>query len=206
MNDQFKEQITSLQKKIFELENEPKENDTKTNFDINELKQISEITIFYEMKKTETNVMRKKSKNENKDDEEENEEDEDFYDEDENIDEFIEKMKKLNHKKKDDNEEMNVYRKENRKMLARFEDALDENDELKDKMIKIEQLVTKKQNELFSSLKTYFKNMLSDFNITNNNKEKIISFMKLIQFSDEEMNYIISNNIKKNNLKFNIFK
>ena len=163
-----------------------------------------EIKVFYNEKKCDINFMRKKSKNEtNKDDEEESEEDEE-YDDNENEDEFLEKMKKLNKKRKDDNEEMKIYRKENRKMLIRLEDALDEIDELKQKIIKIEEVVTKKINDTYTSLKNYFNSIISDINISNNNKEKVISFMKFIQFSDDEINSIIFKS--KKNLKFNIFK
>ena len=188
MNDQYKEEMAILQKKIFELENTPNENDNKkTNFDINVLKKISEIQIFYEDKKT-AGPMRKKSRNENKDDEEENEEDEDFNDDDENEEEFLEKIKKLNHKKKGDNKEMIAYRKENRKLLARYEYSLDEIDELKEKMKKIEELISQSQN----NLKIQFQNILSFVTISNKGKGNVIQFMKSMQFSDEEINYLIS--------------
>ena len=114
-------------------------------------------------------------------------------------------MKKLNKKRKDDNEEMKMYRKENRKMLNRLEKALDEIDEFEQKMINIEEGITKKINEIYISLKKYFNSIISDINISNNNKNKVIYFMKLIQFSDDEINSIISSKSKKN-LKFNIFK
>ena len=219
MNEQFKEEITSLHKKIFELENSNKNyqnisinknseialiSNITHNFDMKKLRITPEIKVFYNEKKCDTNIMRKKSKNEtNKDDEEESEEDEE-YDDNENEDEFLEKMKKLNKKRKDDNEEMKMYRKENRKMLIRLEKALDEIDEFEQKMINIEEGITKKINDTYTSLKKYFNSIISDINISNNNKEKLISFMKLIQFSDDEINSIIFKS--KKNLKFNIFK
>ena len=219
MNEQFKEEITSLHKKIFELENSNKNyqnisinknseialiSNITHNFDMKKLCITPEIKVFYNEKKCDTNFMRRKSKNEtNKDDEEESEEDEE-YDDNENEDEFLEKMKKLNKKRKDDNEEMKMYRKENRKMLIRLEDALDEIDELNQKMIKIEEVIPQKINEIYTILKKYFNSIISDINISNNNIEKVISFMKLIQFSDDEINSIIFK--YKKNLKFNIFK
>ena len=131
----------------------------------------------------------KKISNEIKDDEEEDSED--YYD-DETDEEFNEKMKKINQKNPNDNEEMKLYKKENRKMLYRLEDALDENDELKQKMIKIEEIVTKKQNELYNSLKINFETLFGDFNLTNKNKDSLNYFLKLMNFSQEEINNLLS--------------
>ena len=72
-------------------------------------------------------------------------------------------------------------------------------------MHKIEELIAKKENELYSSLKKNFTNILSFLNITNNNKDFVIYFMRLMQFSDEEINSLISIGTKKN-LQFNFFK
>ena len=52
-------------------------------------------------------------------------------------------MKKLNEKNPNDNEQMKLYKKENRKMLYRLEDALAENDQLQKKLIKISTVVDK---------------------------------------------------------------
>ena len=156
-------------------------------------------------KKARNKLAEEKSKNEKKDDEEENEEDEDFYEDDENEEEFLEKMKNLNKKRKDDDSEMELYRKENRKMLARLEDALDDKDELTQKMKQIEELVAKQQNELYSSLKKYFSRILSDLNISNKNEENIKKFMKVMLFSEEDINSVISSKPKKN-FQFNTFK
>ena len=114
-------------------------------------------------------------------------------------------MIKLNKKRKDDHEEMKTDLRENRKLMARFEDALDEIDELKQKMNKIEETIAKKLNEIYSSLKKYFISFITDVSISNNNKENIICFLKLMQFSDDEINSIINRKSKKN-LQFNIFK
>ena len=100
---------------------------------------------------------------------------------------------------------MKIYRKENRKLIIRYEDALDKIEELKEKMVKIEEVVTKKDNELYSSLKKYFNIILSDFNITNKNEKNIMCFMNLIQFFDDGIIFIISFKFKKN-LQFNFFK
>ena len=122
---------------------------------------------------------------------EEEEDSEEYYD-DETDEEFNEKMKKINQKNPNDNEEMKLYKKENRKMLYRLEDALDENDELKRKMIKIEEIVTKKQNELYNSLRTNFEALIGDFNLTNKNRDSLGNFLKTMNYSQEEINSLLS--------------
>ena len=237
-NESYKEQINSLQKKLSEIENL---NETKKNniiikkeceliFINNKNKEIlnpnlnliekTEITLNISSSYN-SSASRKRSKNINNSIEEDSNEEEsnDFYDyENEENDEFIQKMKKINKKNKSDNEEMKKYRKENRKMLSKLEDSLDEIDELKEKMIKIEKVVSEKQGQLYNSLKKYFNRILTDFNynfnLNNENSENFIYFMKLMQFSDEEIKNIISQitsqNVNNNNLKkkipFNIFK
>ena len=186
MNEQYKEQIANLQKKIFEYETSTKESD---NLNEKNLKEISEIKICFEGNKLE-NKTNDGIKSE--DDDMEEEEEEISEDENKNIDEFLEKMKKLNHKRKNDNENMKAFRKENRKMINKFLDTLDENDELKEKMKKIEELMIKKDNELYSNLKKYFSNILQDLKITNKNRNIIISFMKLMQYSTNEINSLFS--------------
>ena len=136
-----------------------------------------------------TKKISKKISNEIKDEEEEDSED--YYD-DETDEEFNEKMKKINQKNPNDNEEMKLYKKENRKMLYRLEDALDENDELKRKMIKIEEIVTKKQNELYNSLRTNFEALIGDFNLTNKNRDSLGNFLKTMNYSQEEINSLLS--------------
>ena len=112
---------------------------------------------------------------------------------------------------------MKLYRKENRKMLYKLEDTLDEVDELNQKMIKIEKLVNEKQEQLYNSLKKYFNRIIIDFgtniNINNENKETFIYFMKLMQYTDEDIKTIITNitsqnknNNTKRKIQFNIFK
>ena len=128
-------------------------------------------------------------KTNNKDEEEEESED---YIDDETDEEFNEKMKKINQKNPKDNEEMKLYKKENRKMLYRLEDALEDNNELKQKMITIEKIVTKKQNELYKSLKGTFETLVGDFNLTNKNKDSLNYFLKLMNYSQDEINKLLS--------------
>ena len=121
----------------------------------------------------------------------EEEESEDYYD-DETDDEFNEKMKNINKKNPNDTEEMKLYKKENRKLLYRFEDALAEIEELKQKMIIIEEVVAKKQNELYNSLKNKFETLICDFNLSNKNKDSLYTFLKLMSYSEDEINNLLS--------------
>ena len=122
------------------------------------------------------------------------EKDNNFSDEEDDEDtdeEFIIKLKNINENKIDDNKEIKIYKKENRKLIHRYEDALDENHELKKKMILIEEIVINKQNELYNNLKKGFKDLLIFLNINNKSKGKIIYFLNLIQFSEQEIKLII---------------
>jgi hypothetical protein len=58
-------------------------------------------------------------------------------------------------------------------------------------MIKIEEIVINKQNELYNNLKKGFKALLNYLNINNKSKDKIIYFLNLIQFSEQEIKMII---------------
>ena len=125
---------------------------------------------------------------------EKREENDNFSDEEDDEDtdeEFIIKIKKLNETKINDNYQMKSYKKENRKLIHRYEDALDENHELKKKMILIEEIVINKQNELYNNLKKGFKDLLLFLSINNKSKGKIIYFLNLIQFSEQEIKLII---------------
>ena len=77
MNDQYKNEIISLNKKIFELENSSNQNknnmsiyqssdiniiSNKKNFDTEKFQKISAINVCYYEKKQEINLSRKKSK------------------------------------------------------------------------------------------------------------------------------------------------
>ena len=115
----------------------------------------------------------------------------DEEDDEDTDEEFIIKLKKLNEYKINDNYEMKINKKENRKLLNRYEDSLDENNELKKKMILIEEIVINKQNELYNNLKKGFKDLLIFLNINNKSKGKIIYFLNLIQFSEQEIKMII---------------
>ena len=121
------------------------------------------------------------------------EEDEDEEEEDEETDEdFIVKMKKINEYTINDKYEMKVYKKENRKMIHRYEDTLEQNNELKKKMIIIEEIVVNKQNELYNNLKKGFKALLCYLTINNKSKDKVIYFLNLIQFSEQEIKIIMN--------------
>ena len=125
---------------------------------------------------------------------EKEEEDNNFSEEEDDEDtdeEFIIKLKKINENKISDNKEIKIYKKENRKLIHKYEDALDENHELKKKMILIEEIVINKQNELYNNLKKGFKDLLIFLNINNKSKAKIIYFLNLIQFSEQEIKVII---------------
>ena len=58
-------------------------------------------------------------------------------------------------------------------------------------MIKIEEIVINKQNELYNNLKKGFKALLNYLNINNKSKDKIIYFLNLIQFSQQEIKIMI---------------
>ena len=243
INKTYKEQVNSLQKKLFDIEKIS--NDKINNISIEKESELTLVNKIIKEKvdpninliqKTEislnilsslnSNFPRKRSKNisinnnNSIEDESNSEESEDFYDyENEENEEFIKRMKKINKKNKLDNVEMKKFRKENRKMIYKLEDTLDEVDELKEKMIKIEKIVSEKQEQLYNSLKKYFNKILTDvnysLNLNNDNSENFIYFMKLMQFSDEEIKNIISlitsqnpnsNNNTKKKIQFNIFK
>ena len=236
LNNNYKSQITQLQQKISSIENTlllktqnisinkvyefnlKSKNNSRNKKDLIEIKEISLIflpSIMVSKKKSNKNILNNNSMEESN----EEEESEDFYEyENEPNDDFIKKLKKLNKKNKTDNEEMKLYRKENRKLIYKLEDTLDEVDELKEKMDKIEKLVAEKQGQLYNSLKKYFGRILVDFNLNlnlnNENSDNFIYFMKLIQFSDEEIKNIISsissqnanNTNTKKKIQFNFFK
>ena len=149
----------------------------------NFFKNISKIQeIFFDIKANLITLPEKERKDNFSDDD----------DDDEDTDEeFIIKLKKINEIKENDNYEMKVCKKESRKLIHRYEDALDENHELKKKMILIEELVINKQNELYNNLKKGFKDLLIFLNINNKSKGKIIYFLNLIQFSEQEIKLII---------------
>ena len=243
MNDNYKSQISELQRKIFEMQNSEENdiNNESINKDIKDRNSVFSInhstdlnifssrnlpvflekkftnlvskptiTLFIESKYKPRMTPRstprgtprsnrgtpslakkteKKISGEIKDVEEDDSEE--YYD-DETDEEFNEKMKKLNEKNTNDSEQMKLYKKENRKMLYRLEDALAENEELQKKLIKIEEIVVKKQNELYSQLKKGFEILINDFNFTNKNRDILNSFLKLMNFSDEEINNLIA--------------
>ena len=121
-------------------------------------------------------------------------EEKDFSDEDDDEDtdeEFIIKLKNINEYKINDCKEIKLYKKENKKLIHGYEDALDENHELKKKMILIEEIVINKQNELYNNLKKGFKDLMIFLNINNKSKGKIIYFLNLIQFSEQEIKLIL---------------
>ena len=115
----------------------------------------------------------------------------DEEDDEDTDEEFIIKLKNINENKISDNKEIKIYKKENRKLIHRYEDALDENDELKKKMILIEEIVINKQNELYNNLKKGLKDLLIFLSINNKSKPKIIYFLNLIQFTEQEIKIIM---------------
>ena len=216
-NEQLSKDYSELQKKLFEIENKdnitPRGKKTPEKFSIenvikfdisanikkflNNLEKISEIILFFEKSlKNSQHLKRKPSVSISAGGDECEEDEELDLNEDEEI--FLNRVKGLNKNRENDSEEMKKFKKENRKTILRLEDALDEVDDLKDKMIKIEEIVNKKQSELYNALKKNFSNILNDFNLNQSNKNSFILFMKLIQFSDSEINNYY-NILKKKN-------
>ena len=195
LNEQLKNEISTLQKKLAQSECS-RANGGELPYNINNNNEK-------EGKKEEID---KKFKNLEKklniilfieadrkwlfDDEEDEEEEDEETDED-----FILKMKKINESKTNDNNDTKIYKKENRKMIHRYEDILEQNNELKKKMIIIEEIVVNKQNELYNNLKKGFKALLCFLTINNKSKDKVIYFLNLIQFTEQEIKVIV--NMKK---------
>ena len=155
-------------------------NNKKEKIRFKNLLKINEISLDF---KSNLTIFSDKEEKDNNFSDEEDDEDTD--------EEFIIKLKNINENKIDDNKEIKIYKKENRKLIHRYEDALDENHELKKKMILIEEIVINKQNELYNNLKKGFKDLLIFLNINNKSKGKIIYFLNLIQFSEQEIKLII---------------
>jgi SUMO ligase MMS21 Smc5/6 complex component len=63
-------------------------------------------------------------------------------------------------------------------------------------MIIIEEVVAKKQNELYNSLKNKFETLICDFNLSNKNKDSLCSFLKLMSYSEDEINNLLSHKQK----------
>ena len=200
-HEQLSKDYSELQKKLFEIENKNKNTQGKFSientikFDINSknlkkfldnLEKISEIVLFFEKNlKNSQHSKRKQSASVSAGGDECEEDEELDLNEDEEI--FLNRVKALNKALKKDSDEMKNFKKENRKIIMRLEDALDDNDDLKEKMLKIEEVVNKKQNELYTTLKINFCTLINDFNLNQTNKNSLILFMKLIQFSDDEI-------------------
>ena len=193
MNEQLRNEISILQKKLIQAESAREnggelpvrnkkvvENGDKKIF--NNLEQKSNIILFIEGIKLFI-------------DEDGIEDEEEEGDDEENDEDFLIKMKKINKYRINDNYEMKIYKKENKKLIRRYEDVLyvlDENDELKKKMITIEKIVINKQNELYNNLQKGFKSLLSYLTINNKSKDKVILFLNLIQFSEQEIKIILN--------------
>ena len=191
-NEEFRKEISLLQKKLMQVENScanggdlpvPIKNKNDENNESKKFENLEKklnIILFIE-----GNM---KWFYNNEDGLEEDEEEED----DENDDDFIAKIKKVNKYRIKDNYEMKIYKKENKKLIHRYEFTLDENSELKKKMITIEEIVINKQNELYNNLKKGFSALLTFITINNKSKDKVIYFLNLIQFSDEEIKIIMN--------------
>ena len=198
MNEQLSKEMSILQKKLENMEstcaNGVNGAEIPIKNGVNEEKGEAYGKKFKNLEKKlniilfiESNNKWEYNENDNGVDDYEDEEEED----EETDEEFIIKMKKINKLNANDKYEMKIYKKENRRMLIRYEDALDENNELKKKMIKIEEIVINKQNELYNNLKKGFKALLNFLNINNKSKDKIIYFLNLIQFSQQEIKIMI---------------
>ena len=175
-NEEFRKEISLLQKKLMQVENScanggevpvPIKNKNDEN---NESKKFENL-------EKKLNIILFIERNmkwfyNNEDGLEEDEEEED----DENDDDFIAKIKKVNKYRIKDNYEMKIYKKENKKLIHRYEFTLDENSELKKKMITIEEIVINKQNELYNNLKKGF-NALLNYLINNKRKIKLYIFL-----------------------------
>ena len=192
MNEQLKNEINTLQKKLLQGECVPQNGgeimyNNKNNFEKDG--KNNEIKKFKNLEKKLNIILLIEAERKWLFDEE----DEDEEEEDEETDEdFIVKMKKINEYTINDKYEMKVYKKENRKMIHRYEDTLEQNNELKKKMIIIEEIVVNKQNELYNNLKKGFKALLCYLTINNKSKDKVIYFLNLIQFSEQEIKIIMN--------------
>ena len=197
-NEQLKNEIALLQKKLIQNESirenggefpvrnrkSMEKGDKKDEKIFKNLEKKSDIILYIEGIK----LFNDEEGVDNKDEEEDD-------DDEENDEDFLLKIKKINKYRNNDSYEMKIYKKENKKLIRRYEDvlyALDENDELKKKMILIEKIVVNKQNELYYNLQRGFKSLLSFLTINNKSKDKVISFLSLIQFTEQEIKIIIN--------------
>ena len=197
-NEQLKNEIALLQKKLIQAESirenggefpvrnrkSMEKGDKKDEKIFKNLEKKLDIILYIEGIK----LFNDEDGVDNKDEEEDD-------DDEENDEDFLLKIKKINKYRNNDSYEMKIYKKENKKLIRRYEDvlyALDENDELKKKMILIEKIVVNKQNELYYNLQRGFKSLLSFLTINNKSKDKVISFLSLIQFTEQEIKIIIN--------------
>ena len=183
-NEQFSNEIAILQKKLKQIEN--------TYVNGGDLPKIKKKFENLEKKLNIILFIEGNMKWFNDEDGIEDEDEDEEEDDDETDEEFIEKIKKINKYRINDNYEMKIYKKENKKMIHRYEFTLDENNELKKKMITIEEIVINKQNELYNNLKKGFNALLNYLTINNKSKDKVIYFLNLIQFSEQEIKIIIN--------------
>ena len=197
LSEKYEKEIDELNKKInvFKLQTEKSKDkyenggeiqliktDNKSEENPNNFKNITKALEIVLDIKSKLSTKEKNIKDNFSDDEE---------DDEDTDEEFIIKIKKWNEIKINDIYEMKLLKKENKKLIHRYEDALDDNHELKKKMILIEEIVINKQNELYNNLKKGFKDLLIFLNINNKSKGKIIYFLNLIQFSEQEIKVII---------------
>ena len=201
-NEEFRNEIVNLQKKLIQTEKScanggevPVSNKNQINYNSTKEEKRNDLKNKFVNLEKKLNIIlfiegnMKWFYNEDEEGIEDEDEEEEDYEADE---EFITKIKKINKYRANDNYEMKIYKRENKKMIHRYEFTLDENNELKKKMIKIEEIVINKQNELYNNLKKGFTALLNYLVINNKSKDKVIYFLNLIQFSEQEIKIIIS--------------
>jgi hypothetical protein len=187
INEQLKNEISSLQKKLAQAVNS-RANGSEIPYNINNNNEKEIGNTFKNLEKKLNIILFIEAERKWLFDEEEDEEEED----EETDEDFILKMKKINEYTIGDKNDTKIYKKENRKMIHRYEDILEQNNELKKKMIIIEEIVVNKQNELYNNLKNGFKALLGFLTINNKSKDKIIYFLNLIQFTEQEIKIIVN--------------
>ena len=192
-NEEFRKEIALIQKKLIQVENQCA-NGGDISASVKSKGEQCNSSKKFEILEKKLNIILFIEGNTKlfQDNEEDIEDEDDEEEDDENDDEFIEKIKKVNKYRIKDNYEMKVYKKENKKLIHRYEFTLDENNELKKKMITIEEIVINKQNELYNNLKKGFIALLNYLTINNKSKDKVIYFLNLIQYSTEEIKIIIN--------------
>ncbi len=95
---------------------------------------------------------------------------------------------------------MSKNKKLNKKLNNQIDDLKNENNGLKDKMIKIEELVTNEKQKYVSLLRNAFGNFINEIQINNKNKDFVTSILKLLKYTDDEIFDIYNSMGKKKGL------